>query len=578
MVPALPKWDVHHHVVPDFYVAEMQRRGVTDVSSLRWPRWSPRSSLRAMDRFGIEKAFLSVSAPGVYLDDPAAAASLSRRCNEFMAGMAGDHPGRYGAFAALPVPDIDGAIREARYALDVLKLQGVGLLSNVTGIHLGDARLRELFAELDRRAAIVYVHPNGAAHRADHRLLNLLYWWQNDTTRSIVEFVAAGYHTEYPNIRWIFAHGGGVWPVAYRAVVRRLARTNPEVEGELLRWQHNVFVDTASKAYDDQIPALVGLSGPGHVLFGSDLGWAPKSAVATLIKRWNATPDRFGVSTAELAAIYRDNAQRLFDHQPVPVTAPPQTSPARHTGPAALERHCLPQATVDLLRSTRPGIDESGLDVWDEQRELALSQNRRVLLSLHLPPLWQLPPAQVAPVLHAYNQELAAIRNRNRQAFSGFGAIDVRDPAGAADEIAHCLDVLALDGICLSTRLCDSPFGDLLDDRLCRTLAERRAVVMIHPQDATGLPLVNENYLDAVTFMAKAFYLEAYRRRLHQVRFVLTHTCRTLPYLAEPLNILYYMTARRRRIASFMLDNLVAHRPRGYRALMATTVADEPWS
>jgi predicted TIM-barrel fold metal-dependent hydrolase len=574
-MPDLPKWDVHHHIVPDFYVEEMRRQGVTEVTSLQWPKWSPRSSLRAMDKFNIEKAFLSVSAPGIFVDDAAAARSLSRRCNEFMATMASDHSGRYGAFAVLPLPDVDAAIEETRFALDVLKIDGLSMLSNVAGIHLGDARLRELFAELDRREATVYVHPNGADHRADHRLLNLLYWWQNDTTRSIVEFVAAGYHKDYPNIRWIFAHGGGVLPVAYRAIVRALASSNPDVEAELLQWQQNVFVDTASKAYDEQIPALVGLSGPGHVLFGSDLGWAPRSAVSTLIKSWNAAETKFGLGTAELAAIYRGNAQRLFSHQPAPVTATPKVVLSHENSHGVYERHCLPQATADQLHSLHPGVDLSGLDIWDEERERALAQNRRAMLSLHIPALWQLPPHHVAPILHTYNQEVAGIGSRNPEMFSVFGAIDIRDPERAAGEIDHCLDTLALDGICLSTRICDAPFTDLLDERLCRKLAERRAVVMIHPQDATGLPLANENYLDSVAFMAKAFYLEAYRRELHQVRFVLTHTCETLPYLAEPLNILYYMTAHRRRIAPFVLDNFITHRPKGYRALMNTTATVE---
>ncbi|TXI63620.1 amidohydrolase family protein [Mycolicibacterium mageritense] len=315
-MPDLPKWDVHHHIVPDFYVDEMRRRGITDVSSLRWPRWSPQSSLRAMDKFDIEKAFLSVSAPGVYVDDTSAARSISRRCNEFMATMAGDHAGRYGAFAALPLPDVDAAISEACYALDALEFDGVGLLSNVAGLHLGDPRLRELLAELDRRGAVAYVHPNGLAQRTDHRLLNPLYWWQNDTTRSLVEFVAAGYHRDYPNIRWIFAHGGGVFPVAYRSIVQALSPTNPDIEAELLHWRNNVFVDTASKAFDEQIPELIGLSGAGHVLFGSDLGWAPKSAVSTLIKHWDGAEAKFGISATDLAAIYRDNAQRLFNRQP----------------------------------------------------------------------------------------------------------------------------------------------------------------------------------------------------------------------------------------------------------------------
>lgn len=576
-MPDLPKWDVHHHIVPDFYVDEMRRRGITDVSSLRWPRWSPQSSLRAMDKFDIEKAFLSVSAPGVYVDDTSAARSISRRCNEFMATMAGDHAGRYGAFAALPLPDVDAAISEACYALDALEFDGVGLLSNVAGLHLGDPRLRELLAELDRRGAVAYVHPNGLAQRTDHRLLNPLYWWQNDTTRSLVEFVAAGHHRDYPNIRWIFAHGGGVFPVAYRSIVQALSPTNPDIEAELLHWRNNVFVDTASKAFDEQIPQIINLSGAGHVLFGSDLGWAPKSAVSTLIKHWDGAEAKFGISATDLAAIYRDNAQRLFNRQPPPVATPQRVGAVRVPPHDVYERHCLPQTTVDTLRENYPDIDLTGLEIWDEPRELELARNRRVILSPHIPPLWQLSPQQVAPVLHDHNRELSAIRERNPQKFSVFGVIDARDSVGAVAEIEHCLDALGLDGICLSTRICDAAFTELLDESVCRKLVERRAVVMIHPQDVTEAPLANENYLDAVAFMAKAFYLGAYQRELHHVRLVLTHTCGTLPYLAEPLNILYYMTARRRHIASYVLDNLLTHRAKGFHALMNTTTTQELW-
>lgn len=183
----------------------------------------------------------------------------------------------------------------------------------------------------------------------------------------------------------------------------------------------------------------------------------------------------------------------------------------------------------------------------------------------------------MAPVLHDHNRELSAIRERNPQKFSVFGVIDARDSVGAVAEIEHCLDALGLDGICLSTRICDAAFTELLDESVCRKLVERRAVVMIHPQDVTGAPLANENYLDAVAFMAKAFYLGAYQRELHHVRLVLTHTCGTLPYLAEPLNILYYMTARRRHIASYVLDNLLTHRAKGFHALMNTTTTQELW-
>ena len=126
-------------------------------------RTGPRTSaIRFLDATGIETAYLSISSPGVLLDG-SDAADLARSVNDTAAELIDRHPGRFGAFAALPLPDIDAGIAEIARALDDLHLDGVGLLTHHGDVYLGDPRLDVVFDELNRRAATVFVHPTSPA-------------------------------------------------------------------------------------------------------------------------------------------------------------------------------------------------------------------------------------------------------------------------------------------------------------------------------------------------------------------------------------------------------------------------------
>ncbi len=126
--------DVHQHLLPDFFWRETNE-GASPVGGIAPPPWTESTALAFMDDAGIDVAILSISTPGVHVGDDTRARALARRCNEFAARLVQSPPDRFGSFAALPLPDVDGALEELSYALDVLKLDGVLLFSNVQGIY-----------------------------------------------------------------------------------------------------------------------------------------------------------------------------------------------------------------------------------------------------------------------------------------------------------------------------------------------------------------------------------------------------------------------------------------------------------
>src|SRR6202165_6093805 len=205
--------DVHQHFLPDFFWRETNE-GASPVGGIAPPPWTESTALAFMDDAGIDVAMLSISTPGVHVGDDTRARALARRCNEFAAQLVHSRPDRFGSFAALPLPDVDGALEELSYALDVLALDGVPLFSNVQGIYLGDPRLEPVFTELDRRAATVFVHPNPSPDPTAHKLglPDSLIDFTADTTRAVAQMHYRNRFARTPNVKYFFVHAGGTIP------------------------------------------------------------------------------------------------------------------------------------------------------------------------------------------------------------------------------------------------------------------------------------------------------------------------------------------------------------------------------
>lgn len=299
--------DVHHHIVPPVYASALAEIGITSSGGLPFPYWNAQRALDFMDLHGIATAITSISSPGIYFGDKEFSIDLARRCNEFSANLIRDNKTRFGGFAVLPLPDVRAAVKELEYALDILKLDGVVLLSNVGGLYLGAPEFDELYSELNRRKAIVYIHPTVPAEDKFPKMdippsiMEFVF----DTTRAIANLIVHKTIKRYPDIRYIVSHGGGTAPY----IAWRISLLDYQLHTDTINDLKSLYYDTALSASPYALGSLQELADPSHMLFGSDYPFAPEMATNLTIFGLNSFD---GFDEEKLRGITRDNALNLF--------------------------------------------------------------------------------------------------------------------------------------------------------------------------------------------------------------------------------------------------------------------------
>jgi 6-methylsalicylate decarboxylase len=302
--------DTHHHLIPPDYRNALRTAGIDEVGGRALPDWSPDGSLQTMAELNVATAMLSVSTPGTtFLPNPVDAAAMARDLNDYSADLAASQPDRFGFFATIPMPHIDESVAEGVRALDELKADGVVLLANNAGTYLGEEGQDHLFAALDARSAVVFVHP---ADRPGPRVPGVMPFAADfllDTTRAAYLLVRNGIRRKYPNIRFILGHAGGFVPYAsHRMALAIMSDTGRSLADSLDEFS-SFYFDTALSSSAAALPTLLAFAKPGHITFGSDWPFAPVAAGKLFAAGLETYP---GLDNASRNAIDRANALALF--------------------------------------------------------------------------------------------------------------------------------------------------------------------------------------------------------------------------------------------------------------------------
>ncbi|MFI2780065.1 amidohydrolase family protein [Streptomyces sp. ALB3] len=307
--------DVHAHFVTDSYVRQAREAGHQFPDGVPgWPTWSAAAHLELMDRCGIRTSMLSVSSPGIHFGDDAAAARLAREVNTAGAETVREHPGRFGLFASLPLPDVDGALEEIAHAYDALDADGVVLETNTHGTYLGNPDLEPVWAELDRRAAVVFLHPTSpvcweqSALGRPRPMVEFVF----DTARTVTDLLMAGTLDRHRDVTVIVPHCGGALPVLADRIDGFMKMFMPDGAGGpgAVEQLGRLHYDLAGPALPRQLPALVNLAGTDRLLYGSDHCWTPAAGVEAHIAGLDAAPAPEG--STSWRALTTDNARRVL--------------------------------------------------------------------------------------------------------------------------------------------------------------------------------------------------------------------------------------------------------------------------
>lgn len=302
--------DTHHHLLPPDYRKALRKAGIEEAGGRAVPDWSPQASLETMAALGIGTAIVSVSTPGTTILPTAAdAAALARDLNDYAAALVADHPDRFGFFATIPMPHLEQSVTETLRALDELNADGVILLANSSGTYLGQDGQRALFAALDARSAVVFIHPAELPARSVPGVVPFAADFLLDTSRAAYLLVRNGIRHKYPNIKFILSHAGGFVPYAsHRLAVAIVGDTGRSV-ADILDEFAGFYFDTALSSSAAALPTLLAFARPGHITFGSDWPFAPLSVSKMFAAGLETYAD---LDRPARDAIERENALRLF--------------------------------------------------------------------------------------------------------------------------------------------------------------------------------------------------------------------------------------------------------------------------
>lgn len=310
--------DLHTHIILPEYVKVLKAHGAELEETFPLPEWDVERHIAFMDRAGIRTAVLTMPAPQPYYGDVKESAKCIRHVNEVLAKMKQQYPGRFKFCAALPLPDVNAAIREAAYALDTLGADGVKLATNSRGQYLGDGELDPLMAALNERHAVIIIHPHRPTPYSKEIIATTplaMYEYPAETSRAVVNMLARNVLVRYPNLKVVVPHCGSFLPLALPRMKSILPAMVKQGYMQPIDWESNLsrlYFDLAGRPTIEVLRSLLTITTPDHILYGSDYPYLPDAVLKDNLHKLKQT-----LASDEKLVGYMDmflwkNAERLF--------------------------------------------------------------------------------------------------------------------------------------------------------------------------------------------------------------------------------------------------------------------------
>ncbi len=309
------KIDFQAHYLPKAYYDFLEEEGLYCPDGFPTPDWDEDWQQEAMSELGISYALLSISSPSIYTGDKFRSRELARKINEQGAEIVSRAPGNLGFLATLPLPHVHSSIFEARYCLDDLHADGVGLMTNYGGVYLGDHRLDELMEELDGRGALAVMHPTQPAvmqPNVNEEIPVPAFEYFVETTRTFINMVQNDTFTRYPNIKWVIPHGGAFLSVLadrFESFALMLRFADPDRRADIMEDMAHVYYDMAGFSEQKQLEMLLRNVDESHLLYGSD---TPYTDITACVGQAEALENTEKISNRQKQLLFTDNALALL--------------------------------------------------------------------------------------------------------------------------------------------------------------------------------------------------------------------------------------------------------------------------
>ena len=304
--------DVHSHIITPEFLSSLENEGRLMDEGFPLPKYNVESHLKWMDEAGVETSVLTLAAP------QPTSADVVRQTNEAAALVRKEHPGRFRFCAALPLPDVNAAIREAIYALDTLKADGIKLATNVGGQYLGAPELDTLFSVLNERRAVIILHPH-RPEPVNRQVMQqtplAMQEYLSETTRTVTNMISRNVLARYNHIKVVVPHCGAYLPLA----IPRMKSLTPVMQankmvGEI-DYEANLralYYDLAGAHSPEVIRMMLTITTPDHLLYGSDYPYvAPQVLTQSLARMKKYLSDETDFAPFREMILYQ-NANELF--------------------------------------------------------------------------------------------------------------------------------------------------------------------------------------------------------------------------------------------------------------------------